>query len=128
MSTPTSQEIEEFHAYHRRRDERRLRDRETLRQDLLERARPTVRRLALEFPSLRRVHLFGSILQPGRFTRRSDIDMAVEIDDLEEEGPFARALEQALGWPVDLRPHTGPIVNAVETYGETLYEREIPGS
>lgn len=128
MTTPSPQEIDAFWAYHRRRDETQRREREDLRLDLLGKVRGVIRRLAPEFSSVREVHIFGSILQPGRFTRGSDIDLAVEIDDLEQEGPFARALEQVLEWRVDLRPHTGPIRRAVDTSGETVYAREDSGS
>lgn len=95
------------------------RQREELRLEVLEKARAEIRRLAPDFPGLREVHLFGSVTEPDRFTRNSDIDLAVESDDLEQETPFARALEEVLDRPVDVRPHTGPIRTAVETSGET---------
>lgn len=128
MPTYTSQDVAAFRAYHRRRDEQKRREREELRLEVLAKTRAAIRRLAPEFPAVRTVHLFGSILQPGRFTPRSDVDLAVDIEDLEQEAPFARALEKALDRPVDLRPHTGPIRRAVETEGEAVYAREATHS
>ena len=114
--------------YHARREAERLSDRETLRERCLEAAREAVVRLAPRYPKIEAVHLFGSVLQPGRFTRRSDIDVALDCDDLEEESRFWRALEEALGTQVDVRPRCGAIADAVNSSGERVYEREASGS
>ena len=47
-------------------------------------------------------------------------------DDLKSETPFWRLLETALERNVDLRPREGPVAQAVEDYGELVYEREVP--
>ena len=114
--------------YHARRDAERLADREALRGRRLEATRQAVARLAPQYPSIEAVHLFGSVLQPGRFTRRSDVDVALDCDDLEEESRFWRALEEALETQVDVRPRRGPIADAVTSSGEKVYERETSGS
>jgi predicted nucleotidyltransferase len=106
--------------YHRRREEERFREREALRQERLERVRAAVALLAPRFPAVAGVYLFGSILQPGRFPASSDVDVAVDCTDLEEESRFWRSLEEALEWTVDLRPRRGGVARAVETYGERL--------
>jgi predicted nucleotidyltransferase len=99
---------------------------EALRLEVLERARAAIRQRAPDFPAIRAAHLFGSLLQPGRFHAESDVDVAIDCEDLESETPFWRALERALERNVDLRPREGPIAQAVEDYGELVYEREVP--
>ena len=111
--------------YHARRDAERRAAREALRERTLSAARAAIRRLAPRYPAIREVFLFGSVLQPGWFTDASDLDVAAEIDDLEVEGPFVRALEAELRWQVDLRPLEGAVRHAVETEGERVYGREV---
>jgi len=108
----------EFHA--RRAEERRTR-REELRQRKLADVRAAIHRIAPQHPAVRSVHLFGSILHPGRFDAQSDVDVAIECDDLEAETPFARALENELKTPIDLRPLAGAIAEAVQEHGEKVY-------
>ena len=50
----------------------------------------------------------------------------IDCDDLESGTPFWRSLERALERNVDLRPREEPIAQAVEEYGELVYEREVP--
>ena len=111
--------------YHARREQALREQREALRRDVLEQARTAVQRLAPQFPAVRAVYLFGSILQPGRFYDRSDVDLALDCDDLKQETPFWRALEETLERNVDLRPRIGAVARAVEHYGERCYEREV---
>lgn len=111
--------------YHARRERERQEERESLRQDVLERVRRSVQTHAPHFPAIRAVYLFGSLVQPGRFTPGSDVDLAVDVDDIREETPFWRALEEDLERNVDLRPRTGAVARAVESYGELCYEREV---
>ena len=111
--------------YHARRDAERRAAREALRERKLAQAREAIRRLAPRHPGIRAVYLFGSVLQPGWFTGGSDIDVAVEVDGLEAEGPFVRALEQELRCAVDLRPLAGAIRETVEAVGEKVYERKV---
>lgn len=82
--------------YHARRDRERLADREALREEVLERTRQAILRHAPRFPGIRAVYLFGSLVQPGRFTPLSDVDVAVDTEDIREETPFWRALEEDL--------------------------------
>ena len=117
-----------YREYHARRDRELRAQREALRINVLAQAREAIRRLAPDFPELRAVYLFGSVLQPGRFHSGSDVDVAIDCDDLETEHPFWGALEDSLQRNVDLRPRVGPVAQAVEDYGELCYEREIPGS
>ena len=107
--------------YHARRDAARWTEREALRRAKLEQAREAIRRLAPEFPAVHRVFLFGSLLRPGRFHAGSDIDVAIECDDLECETPFARALQRELGTLIDLRPLRGAVSEAVRDGGEKVY-------
>jgi predicted nucleotidyltransferase len=123
MTTPTVSPRE----YHARREQEIRNEREALRLETLARARAAIRRRAPQFPPIRAVYLFGSIVQPGRFHAVSDVDVAVDCDEIATETPFARALEADLGRAVDLRPREGPIARAVADEGENVYEREAPG-
>jgi len=117
-----------YREYHAQRERELRAQREALRRTVLERAKEAIRRSAPSFPAIRAVYLFGSVLQAGRFHPGSDVDVAIDCDDIEVETPFWRALEEALERNVDLRPRVGPIARAVEHYGELCYEREVPGS
>lgn len=110
--------------YHAKREAKQLRQREQLRQKLLTRARKSIRQLAPRFPAIEAVYLFGSIVQTGRFTDRSDIDVAVKAEDVTAESAFWRALEETLEWNVDVRPYQHPITQAVADYGECVYAAE----
>ena len=85
--------------YHARRAASRSAAREALRQRKLSQVREAICRLSPGYPAVRRVYLFGSLLRPGRFHAASDIDVALECDDLEAETPFARSLERELAQP-----------------------------
>jgi predicted nucleotidyltransferase len=113
-----------FREYHARRDRELREERERLRLGVLEKARDSVRQSAPLFPAIRAVYLFGSILQPGRFRPGSDVDVAIDCDDIEVETPFWQMLEAGLDRDVDLRPRTGVVAEAVEQSGELCYERE----
>ncbi len=117
----------EARACYLRREATRHEARETLRRRRLAETRDTVRRLAPAHAALRAVYLFGSLVKPGRFTDRSDIDMAVVCDDLETESRFWSAVDEELGGIVDLRPLAGGVAAAVEHDGECVYDREAPG-
>lgn len=97
--------------------------REARRREWLEKVRSAVHRIAPAFPAVARVDAYGSLVSPGRFSPRSDLDLAVDCDDLEQESRFWRALEQTLQRDVDLRPRRGPIAQAVELYGVEIYKR-----
>lgn len=120
-----SMDVEAARQYYHEREARRRAQRQTERQRWHQRVREAVSRLALRHPGVRRVVLFGSLLQPGRFRPDSDIDLAVECDTLETEGAFWRALEQELGREVDVRPLIGAIAETVADGGEQIYGREV---
>jgi predicted nucleotidyltransferase len=111
--------------YHTRRQTRRKLAREQMRQERYWRVCAAIRRLAPDFPALRVVYLFGSLVQPGRFKPESDIDAAVVSDDAAVESRFWQALEAELECDVDLRPYQGAVAWMVSSYGECVYEREI---
>lgn len=120
------EDLEAARAYHRQREERRASEREARRTERLAAARRALAELAPEEPSLRAVYLYGSILQPGKFGERSDLDVAVDSDDPAAESRLWRALEDTLDLPVDLRPLAGKIAKIVERGGECVYARR-PG-
>jgi predicted nucleotidyltransferase len=110
-------------AYYQQREVRRHARHEAERQRWLERVRHVVPRLATSYPEVRRVYLFGSLTQAGRFRPDSDIDLAVECDSLAAESAFWQALERELARAVDLRPLSGEIAKVATTWGEQLYGR-----
>jgi predicted nucleotidyltransferase len=124
MSQWTAEQIEASRQYHRQRDAKRRAEREAYRHEWLERAGAAIRQVAPGISAVQRAYLFGSIMQAGRFRPDSDIDVAVECSDLEQESLFWRALERALRRDVDVRPYVDAIVRAVEWSGELVYERE----
>jgi len=107
--------------YHARRTAERREECEARRLSVLRAARDAIRRLGPDHPAIRTVHIFGSVLVPGRFRADSDLDVAVACDTIEAETPFARALEDALHVPVDLRPLCGAVEEAVRESGERVY-------
>jgi predicted nucleotidyltransferase len=110
--------------YYYERETRRRAQREAERQQWLRRVREAILQLAQRYPGVRRVYLFGSLVQPGRFRPDSDIDIAVECDTIETESIFWRALERELKRDVDVRPLVGAIVETVADSGEQVYERQ----
>jgi predicted nucleotidyltransferase len=120
----TSADIEAARQHHREREARRRTQREANRQQWLERVRMAVSRLISDYPEIRRVYVFGSLTQPGRFKHNSDIDIAVECDTIETESAFWRALERDLKRDVDVRPLASAIMERVMREGEQLYGRQ----
>ena len=120
----SAEDLRAARAYHQQRDNARRAAHEGRRRERLAAARQAIRDLAPREPTLRAVYLFGSILRPGRFRRRSDVDVAIDSDDPAAESRFWRALEETLDMPVDVRPRTGAVAGAVEHGGECVYERE----
>ncbi len=114
--------------YHARRQKERRAEREALRRERLTALRRAIRRRAPRYPEIGAVYLFGSVLQPGRFTRRSDLDVAVEGADVATESRFWRALEGDCGGAVDLRSLHGAVARAVADHGERVYVRDLPRS
>lgn len=115
-----------IYRYHVERERRLRRQKERTRRQWYDQVRDAVRRLAPAHPAVKRVYVFGSLVRPGHFHRASDVDLAVDCEDLEAESRFWRALERDLRRDVDLRPRRGPVADAVESYGKLLYEREVP--
>src|ERR1700744_4743283 len=95
-------DLRPYREYHARRERELRQEREGLRLEVLERAREAIRRSAPLFPAIRSVYLFGSVLQPERFRRDSDVDVAIDCEDVEVETPFWRKLDEALKRDVDL--------------------------
>lgn len=116
-------DVEAARQHYHEREARQRAQRETERQRWLQGVRQAVSRVVSHYPGVRRVYLFGSVVQPGRFRPGSDIDVAVECDSLETESAFWRALEQELGRDVDVRPLTGVVAEIVAANGEQVYGR-----
>jgi predicted nucleotidyltransferase len=110
--------------YHLKREEERRQESESRRQTRLDEVRAAILAIAPGYPEIQAVYLFGSIVQPGRFGRDSDIDVALVCDEVAVESWFWRVLEETLQWQVDVRPLTGAVATAVTLYGEQVYARE----
>jgi predicted nucleotidyltransferase len=113
--------------YYYEREARRRAQREAERQQWIQRVREVVVSCASRYADIRRVYLFGSLLQPGRFRPESDIDLAVECDMLATESNFWRTLEHELRRDVDVRPLCGALKDIVTLQGEPIYERQDVG-
>ena len=114
--------------YHQQREENRRAAREQLRNKRYWQVRSAICNLAPNYPALNAVYLYGSLLRSGGFGLESDIDIAVSCADKAEESLFWQALEAELEWDVDLRSYTGAVAWAVDSYGECIYARKIPGT
>jgi len=75
--------------------------REEARQAALARVLRLLRELGPQY-NIRRAYVFGSICHPGRFTKDSDVDIAVEPLDPETFFAAMSAFALALGREVDL--------------------------
>jgi len=113
------------------REEKRRAERERQRQAALKAAQDALASLLPDYPTVRRVYLFGSVVRPGAFRADSDVDIAVEGVGPAEYFALWRDLEEAMpNWTVDLRdlvPGT-PFARRVQARGQLIYERENPGS
>ena len=82
--------------------------------------------IAAGIPSVKRVYLFGSVIENGRFHKNSDIDIAVEDTTAEAYFEFWRQVEIALpNWLIDVRDITDVSLFAtrVRQTGQLIYER-----
>ncbi len=115
-----------YREYHVRRDielRQERQEKEALRLEVLERARDVVRRSAPRFPAIQAVYLFGSLLQPGWFLPDTDVEVAIDCEEIEVETPFWQLLEDALERNVLLVPKIW-VVEKLEIQSELCYERE----
>ncbi len=110
--------------YHRHRAALLQDKQKRYQQQWLIQVKKIVPPLATQYPAIERVYLFGSLLHPEQFSERSDIDLAIQCDDIVIETPFWRQLEQSLGRDIDLRPLDGIIKTIALTEGKLLYERQ----
>ncbi len=108
--------------YHEERQARRRERREEERRRWLQRVRGAVPEVARRHAGVRRVYLFGSLTQPGRFRADSDIDVAVECDSPEAESAFWRELEHTVGREVNVRVW-GEVAGFMSGW-EEIYGRE----
>lgn len=107
--------------FHRLREQRKQAARETARLEWLRRANDAIAMIAPQLPGVKQAILFGSITQPGRFGPRSDIDVAVLCESIEDESVFWGALERELQRDVDVRPLKGRIAETALTRGVQVY-------
>lgn len=100
-------------------------ERETLRQQAREDAIAAIAQVILHYPQITHVYIFGSVTQPGRFSDRSDIDIAVVGTNAATYFALWRDLEAACPtWAIDLREINQPchFTDIVRQTGELVYE------
>lgn len=74
---------------------------------------------------IKNVYLFGSILEPGFFIKKSDIDIAVEGNiTAKEYFDLWRKVEEIIDWEVDLKQiNTNSFLySKIKTNGMKIYE------
>lgn len=108
------------------RAERERAGRETLRTAAEHIVSEAVQKAIVNFPSVKRVFLFGSVIRPNAFRPDSDVDVAVEGLGVADYFSIWRAIEEAApGWTIDVRDITQPseFAERVRATGKTVYER-----
>lgn len=81
-----------------------LEQREIRRKKALKEIKTVVPALLPQYPAIKTVYLFGSVLRFGRFQINSDIDVAIEGGTAEDYFAFWRDLQEALpDWFIDSR-------------------------
>ena len=82
-------------------EKQRKADKEALRLKVLEKSKLEIKKYFSD-KEIKSVYITGSILIPGKFTQRSDIDIAVEGIDADEFFSLYGDLMFALPKPIDL--------------------------
>lgn len=124
----TTVDIAACRAHLQARKRQRDREREALRQQVIQIIRAAVPPVLGDFPQVRRAYVFGSVVRPGAALRSdSDVDVAIE-GTLSAEAYFAlwRELERAIpGWAVEVVELGGDLrfAERVRQMGEIIYER-----
>lgn len=108
------------------RAERTRVERETRRTAAERVVTEAVQRVVVDFPSIRRVFLFGSVIRPSGFRADSDVDVGIEGLGVEDYFAVWRAIERAApDWLIDVRDITQPsdFAERVKATGKLIYER-----
>jgi predicted nucleotidyltransferase len=82
--------------YFYQREQRWQQIREQTRLEWFQHVHDLVNDIAPDYPAIKQVYLFGSLVQPNRFRSHSDIDLALVSTDIAIETTFWRKLEQNL--------------------------------
>lgn len=101
-----------------------LEEREARRKKALKEIKAVAPALLSQYPAIKAVYLFGSVLRSGRFQINSDIDVAIEGGAAEDYFAFWRDLQEALpDWLIDLRdlPPDTLFTQRVYETGEKIY-------
>ena len=82
------------------------------------------------YPGVQRAYLFGSVIRPGAFTARSDVDVGLEGADMAVCLDIWHAAEAMVAdWSLDLRPlNDGPFAQRIRQKGELVYGRPSQGA
>jgi predicted nucleotidyltransferase len=109
------------------RQEQQFNEREARRQQAYQAATSQAPAVISNYLDVGVAYLFGSVLRPGSFHAKSDIDIAVEGITPEAYSSLWRDLEVVLpDWFIDLRelPVNSSFTEIVKLTGEKIYERK----
>lgn len=101
-------------------------EREAIRQQALAKVKAVVPAVAAGVASVQQLYLFGSVIQPGQFHQKSDVDIGVVGTTAEDYFELWRQLEAVLPeWIIDLREVSSAsfFADRVKKTGLLLYER-----
>ncbi|MBE2220806.1 MAG: nucleotidyltransferase domain-containing protein [Anaerolineae bacterium] len=105
---------------------KKLEEREAKRLYALETVTAVLPPIISQFPTIQQLFLFGSIVHPGQFHAKSDIDIGVLGTTAEDYFALWRELEAKLPeWIIDLRDISDDsfFANTVQKTGLLIYER-----
>jgi predicted nucleotidyltransferase len=119
--------IESYRRGWRQREARKRAKREAARLAAQTTIKEQILALVQRWPTIRRVYLFGSVIQPGAFHEKSDVDVAIEGATGEAYFGFWRELDEAVPqFFIDVREIDAPssFADEVRRSGILVYERE----
>lgn len=100
-------------------------EREALRLQAHRAAIAVIQQVVPRYPQITQVYLFGSVVQPGQFHERSDVDIAVAGTDAAAYFDLWRELETVYtDRMIDLREINAPshFADVVRQTGELIYD------
>jgi predicted nucleotidyltransferase len=110
------------------RAQARLRKKEELRLRARQAVVEAIETIALAYPTVQRVYLFGSVIRPGAFGPDSDVDIGLEGANTALCFDIWRDLEQAAPeWKLDVRSLVPDDLfsERIREKGEVIYDRSI---
>ncbi len=101
-------------------------EREVMRLKALAKLESALPTIAVQYTSVQRLYLFGSVIRPGQFHGKSDVDIGITDTTAEDYFALWRTLEAELPeWFIDLRDVSDNsfFADSVQKTGLLIYER-----